>query len=146
MTTAVRIESAAAIVAASICWLTRWSEKGHTSTHPARCGWCDFPPAELLASIEGFDRFDHGAWLAKEFRGLPPSIRERLVREAQELEPAAAQPMPKVEPTPADEDRGEGVRRESGAPDKDRMAAVREEIRVHAFPAEADDEESVPWM
>lgn len=145
-TSAVRIDAAASIVAASLCWLHRWSGIGADlvrPTHPSRCGWCDFPPAELLAAIEGFD---HEGWNAKQFRGLPPSIRERLVREAQELEP-----MPAVAPAPAD-DRGEGVGRDSGAPDKDRMAATKTPERVQTIEPMAAvtptpvDEEAVPWL
>ena len=100
MTTSVRIDDAPSIVAASICYLTRWAESSHSPTHPTRCGWCDFPPAELLAAISGFD-FE--GWAAREFRGLPAFMQERLVREAQELEPEP-EPMPATPAVPVDEE------------------------------------------
>lgn len=114
MTSAVRIEDPASIVAASICWLARWAESGHNAAHPGPCGWCDYPQAVLLAAMESFD---HGGWPARQFRGLAPSARARLVAEAQELEPA-------------DPDVSDGARVEP-------MAAIA------AAPA---DEETVPWL
>lgn len=74
----------AAAVAAAICHLSRESSPIHVSgRHPATCGWCDYPTAELARMVRDFDTSSREATA---FRFLRPEVQRRLVNEAQAVE------------------------------------------------------------
>lgn len=101
MTTVVLRETAD-IVAASLCWLARWSSTvpgpvgGHVTTrHPGKCAFCKRKPDELLASIETFHVIDGADRVASaDFVRLPIEDQRALVDAAMYPKGRPAGPAP----------------------------------------------------
>ena len=109
-----RLEDPASAVAASLCVGARMpGGTGATRRHPRRCGWCDWPPAELSRMVEAFNLTAgrderRGTWARHDvrvFTSLPRAEQEALVAATQGFEPEAA-PRPPMDDgafAPADE-------------------------------------------
>lgn len=98
------ISDAPAGFAAARCLAARVRDAGHwlTTDHPSRCGWCDYPTAELASMVETFNElvaFDLRSGTSVTGIGRFPVDRaeqHRLVTAAQQLE-AGPPPAPLAE-------------------------------------------------
>lgn len=107
------IDEPAAAVAASLCLIAR-DRDGVTTRHPRRCGWCDYPEADLRAMVDGFiawadpdeKRRTYGRHAARVFAELSATQQAALVAEAQGFEP---EPTTPATTSPADEPQEETV-------------------------------------
>lgn len=97
----------AAAIAAAICIAARTLEV--TTRHPRRCAWCDWPLDELERMVDGFNawagyderRGTYRQFDASAFQGLPRTEQQRLVAEAQALQPDPPLPTDAVEEGPS---------------------------------------------
>ena len=101
------IDDAPSAIAAGLCVAARSRKGSTTKLHPRRCGWCELPVGELAEAVAAFNlaagfvdaRYGVSARRpdVQRFLELPPAERERLIAEAQELEPEPALTVTDVE-------------------------------------------------